>query len=80
LGTHGLCEGAESDGRADIEHPLDLSVRQPEGRGGVGDVVELLPIVADLGMGARTQRRSSPCRALGGDEPFVGVRVPTSQN
>ena len=80
LDTHGLCKGAESDRRADVEHPLDLPVRQPEGRSSVGHVIELLPIGSDLGVGARTQRRSPPRRALGSDEPFVGVRVPTSQN
>jgi hypothetical protein len=57
LGTNTLCEGAEGDGGADVEHPLDLPVRQPEDRSGVGHVVELLTVSPDLGVRARSQRR-----------------------
>jgi len=71
---------AEGERRSNVEHPLDFPVRQPEGRRGVGHVVELLPVGADLGVSARSQRGPTSGRALGGDEPLVGVRVPTSQN
>ncbi|MEI2815833.1 MAG: hypothetical protein V9E99_05185 [Microthrixaceae bacterium] len=71
---------AEGDRCAGIQHPFELTVRHPEGRCGVGYVVELLTVGADLGVSARAQRGSPSGRALGGDESFVGVWVATSEH
>ena len=73
-------EGAERDGGAHIEHPFDLPVRHPEHRGGVRNVEELLAVCGDTGVGACPEGRAAPGRALGGDEPLVGVGVAASEH
>lgn len=70
----------ERQSRADIEHSLDLALGHLECRGGVGHAVEPFTIGADPRMRARSQRRAPPGRALGGDEPLVGVRVASRED
>lgn len=70
----------ERDGRADVDHPLDLALGHPECGGGVGHAVEPFTVCADPRVGTGSQRGASPGGALCGDEPLVGVGVASGED
>ncbi|HEY9565534.1 MAG TPA: hypothetical protein VIR30_17340 [Nocardioides sp.] len=70
----------QRESRADVEHPIDFAMRETERRSGVSDAVELFAVSADARVGASAQRRPASSRALGGDEPLIGVRIAAGQH
>ena len=61
---------AEGDRCAGIQHPFELTVRHPEGRCGVGYVVELLTVGADYAQGVAALVESRRARGLLNPEFF----------